>query len=391
MPDPVDLAAGPAAQRRRRRPPAHPARGRRGGTQHAPALRGGPGWAPHWRLASVDHEGSAGAHDLPSRRRGARAGHRAGARRPRRAAGGARGHQRRRRRRTGSTGWSSRCRCPPRREELLDLTGRWCRERHPQRHPFTNQGTWTRDGRHGRTGHDATLLLVAGTPGFGNRAGSVWGVHLAWSGDHTSYAERRPDGRAVLGERRAARPGGGAAGRGRVLPDAGRPRGLVRRRARRAQRAAAPSRPGPRRAPGPAATGRPQHLGGRLLRPPARPADRARGRRGRGGRRALRARRRLVPRPRNDRAGLGDWVVDADVWPDGLGRSSATCAGWAWSSASGSSPRWSTSTRTSTARTRSGCCGPADDLPVPWRQQQVLDLAQPGGVRPRARRSSTRC
>ena len=26
-----------------------------GGTQHAPALRGGPGWAPHWRLTAVDH------------------------------------------------------------------------------------------------------------------------------------------------------------------------------------------------------------------------------------------------------------------------------------------------------------------------------------------------
>ncbi|MCW3839129.1 alpha-galactosidase, partial [Micromonospora yasonensis] len=42
--------------------------------------------------------------------------------------------------------------------ELLDLTGRWCRERTPQRHPWP-MGAWVREGRHGRTGHDATLLL----------------------------------------------------------------------------------------------------------------------------------------------------------------------------------------------------------------------------------------
>lgn len=69
--------------------------------------------------------------------------------------------------------------------ELLDLTGRWCRERVPQRHPWT-QGTHLRQGRHGRTGHDATLVLLAGTEGFDFRTGTVWGVHTAWSGDHTS-------------------------------------------------------------------------------------------------------------------------------------------------------------------------------------------------------------
>ncbi|HEY8753718.1 MAG TPA: glycoside hydrolase family 36 N-terminal domain-containing protein, partial [Arthrobacter sp.] len=44
--------------------------------------------------------------------------------------------------------------------ELLDLTGRWCRERHPQRRPV-QQGTWVRTGRHGRTGHDSSLLFAA--------------------------------------------------------------------------------------------------------------------------------------------------------------------------------------------------------------------------------------
>ncbi|TDC60515.1 alpha-galactosidase [Micromonospora sp. KC207] len=90
--------------------------------------------------------------------------------------------------------------------ELLDLTGRWCRERSPQRHPWP-MGAWVREGRHGRTGHDATLLLVAGTSGFGFRHGEVWAVHTAWSGDHVTFAERRPTGESTLGGGELLAPG----------------------------------------------------------------------------------------------------------------------------------------------------------------------------------------
>jgi hypothetical protein len=44
---------------------------------------------------------------------------------------------------------------PAQATELLDLSGRWCRERHPQRHPLP-LGSWVRENRRGRTGHDAT-------------------------------------------------------------------------------------------------------------------------------------------------------------------------------------------------------------------------------------------
>ncbi|MDE3722496.1 alpha-galactosidase [Nocardiopsis sp. N85] len=88
--------------------------------------------------------------------------------------------------------------------EVLDLTGRWCRERSPQRREFA-QGTLMRAARRGRTGHDATLFLVAGTPGFGFRRGEVWGVHVAWSGDHVHLAERLPEG---AGQADAALGGG---------------------------------------------------------------------------------------------------------------------------------------------------------------------------------------
>jgi alpha-galactosidase len=52
---------------------------------------------------------------------------------------------------------------PDRAAELLHLTGRWCRERHPQRQPFVD-GAVVREGRHGRTGHAA-----AGRGGAGLR------------------------------------------------------------------------------------------------------------------------------------------------------------------------------------------------------------------------------
>jgi alpha-galactosidase len=90
--------------------------------------------------------------------------------------------------------------------ELLDLTGRWIGERHPQRHAFT-QGAHIRDGRRGRTGADASLLLAAGTPGFCFRSGEVWGVHTAWSGNHRTYAERHMSGYAVIGGGELLLPG----------------------------------------------------------------------------------------------------------------------------------------------------------------------------------------
>jgi alpha-galactosidase len=86
---------------------------------------------------------------------------------------------------------------PDRAREVLDLTGRWCRERSPQRH-LLPMGAWVREGRHGRTGHDSPLLLVAGTPGFDFASGEVWSLHVAWSGDSVYSAERSPSGYSQL-------------------------------------------------------------------------------------------------------------------------------------------------------------------------------------------------
>jgi alpha-galactosidase len=200
--------------------------------------------------------------------------------------------------------------------ELLDLTGRWSKERVPQRRPFT-VGAVMRDSRRGRTGHDASLLLAAGTPGFGFRSGEVWAVHTAWSGNHRTYAERLPSGRAVLG-------GGELLGPGEVRLRTGETYstpwvyfawsdvGLdgMSERLHRMVRAGRGSKPRP---------GRAQHLGGCVLRPRPRHAARRLADTAaevgverfvlddgwfRGRRHDSRRVRRLVRRPR--------------VWPDGL-------------------------------------------------------------------------
>ncbi len=95
---------------------------------------------------------------------------------------------------------------PAEAQELLDFAGRHLRERTPQRHQFL-VGTHLREGRRGRTGSDATVLLAAGTPGFSFRSGEVWAVHTAWSGNHATFAELGLTGARVLGGGELLLPG----------------------------------------------------------------------------------------------------------------------------------------------------------------------------------------
>ena len=91
---------------------------------------------------------------------------------------------------------------PDEAQELLDMTGRHAHERVPQRRPF-DVGQWMREAWGGRPGHDSATVLCAGTPGFGFRRGTVWGVHLGWSGNQVLSAERHTAGWRLLrgGER----------------------------------------------------------------------------------------------------------------------------------------------------------------------------------------------
>ncbi len=95
---------------------------------------------------------------------------------------------------------------PDRATELLDCTGRWGRERTPQRHAVAD-GIWLREGRGGRPGHASPTELVAGVAGFGFRSGAVWAVHVAWSGNSRYYLERQPSGLVTLGGGEVLLPG----------------------------------------------------------------------------------------------------------------------------------------------------------------------------------------
>ena len=91
-------------------------------------------------------------------------------------------------------------------QEVLDLTGRWSRERSPQRRPL-NRGSFARESRRGRTGHDSPTLLAAGSRGFDDSSGQLWGVHLAWSGDSVYRVDDLPEGQSAIGVGELLRPG----------------------------------------------------------------------------------------------------------------------------------------------------------------------------------------
>jgi len=82
--------------------------------------------------------------------------------------------------------------------EILDFTGRWGYEHAPQRRPLSD-GLWLRENRRGKTGHDAAMMTVAGTPGFDFDRGAVLAVHVAWSGNSVHRVERSAATPATLG------------------------------------------------------------------------------------------------------------------------------------------------------------------------------------------------
>ncbi|MFB8146609.1 alpha-galactosidase [Microbacterium sp. NPDC056003] len=87
---------------------------------------------------------------------------------------------------------------PDRAREVLDFSGRWAGERRPQR-SRPGHGAWLRETRHGRGGHDDPFLMVAGTAGFDFGSGEVWSTHVTWSGDTRQWFERSDLAPAVLG------------------------------------------------------------------------------------------------------------------------------------------------------------------------------------------------
>ena len=206
---------------------------------------------------------------------------------------------------------------PAQEAEVLDLSGRWCRERSPQRRPF-HDGAWVRESRRGRTGHDATLLLLVGEPGFGFRHGEVRAAHVAWSGWHAHAVERLPEGVALLSGGELLAPGEIVLGSGQTYTS---PWVLFAHSAEgmdgisRQLHGWVRSRPGHPRSPRPLTLNTWEavyfdHDLGRLNSLAERAASI-------GVERFVLDDGWFLGR-RDDTVGLGDWVVDPEVWPEGL-------------------------------------------------------------------------
>jgi len=287
---------------------------------------------------------------------------------------------------TAAQGWSlagalSLLPVPSSADEALDTTGRWCHERSPQRGPVLH-GARARESRRGRTGHDAPTLLVAGTAGFGFRHGRVWGAHVAWSGDQVHLLERLSEGHTLLGGGELLRSGEVDLASGQswtspwtvfVWSDEGLDGLSARLHAFLRARAQHPSSPRPLLLN----TWEAVYFDHDLDRVMAL-ADVAK---------SVGVERFVIDdgwfrHRRDDSAGLGDWFVDEDVWPDGLHpivdhvRSLGMQVGlWVEpemvnldSDLVRAHPDWLLDVP-----------DPADltTAAPPWRRQHVLDLAQP--------------
>ncbi|BDS49301.1 alpha-galactosidase [Rhodoluna sp. KAS3] len=90
--------------------------------------------------------------------------------------------------------------------ETVDFTGRWVKERQPQRREI-QVGTWAREIREGRTGHDYTIVQLAMTKDADYQRGEVFSLGLQWSGNTRHLVERQPTGRTTMGAGELLLPG----------------------------------------------------------------------------------------------------------------------------------------------------------------------------------------
>ena len=269
---------------------------------------------------------------------------------------------------------------PLRADEVLDLTGRWCRERSPQRRRL-DHGTLLRASRRGRTGHDATLLMTAGTHGFGWRSGEVWAAHTAWSGNHEHLVEALPEG---AGRHHAVIGGGELLAPGEVHLEPGETyaaptvvfvhstEGLdgLSRRLHRSLRA----RPGHPNRPRPLTlnTWEAVYFETDLDHLSALAEQAAR----------IGVERFVLDDGwfggrRHDRAALGDWVVSSDVWPHGMAPLVDHVKALGLEFGLWFEPEMVNDDSDLMREHPDWMLRPADGAPREWRHQQLLDLTIP--------------
>jgi alpha-galactosidase len=201
---------------------------------------------------------------------------------------------------------------------LTQFTGRWAREKAPVTTAMP-VGSTARQTRRGRSGHDAPWVTVASSGAPSNRSGEAWATHLGWSADVTHRVDHLTEHATLLGAGELVRPGElrlapGETYRAPVAYFAWSPAGLdgVADRFHTWMRA----RPQHVTSPRPLVLNTWEavyfdHSPRKLERLARRAA-------------AVGVERFVLDdgwfhSRRDDTTGLGDWVVDTDVWPEGLG------------------------------------------------------------------------
>jgi alpha-galactosidase len=264
--------------------------------------------------------------------------------------------------------------------EVLDFSGRWSHERAPVRGPL-GLGTRVREIRRGRTGHDAPLLMVVGTLGFGFGRGEVWGMHVEWSGDQFYAAERPAEGAGsgagLLRGGELLRPGEITLAPGEAYSTpwvlfTWSDRGLDSASARIHRYVR--SRPSHPRRPRPVVLNTWEavyfdHDLDRLRRLAETAAS-------------IGVERFVLDdgwfrHRRDDTAGLGDWYVDEDVWPAGLHPLFDTVRGLGMEVGLWVEPEMVNLDSDLARAHPDWVLGPPERRPAEWRHQQVLDVANP--------------
>ena len=78
------------------------------------------------------------------------------------------------------------------------FSGRWAFEMQTDDMPIPQTGSIVRENRSGRTGHHSFPGLIAMSDTTSESEGDAAGFHLAWSGNHRWRVDRLPDGQAYL-------------------------------------------------------------------------------------------------------------------------------------------------------------------------------------------------
>jgi alpha-galactosidase len=86
---------------------------------------------------------------------------------------------------------------PDRAVESMDFTGRWAKERQPQRRDI-QFGTWMREGREGRPGFDHSIVQLALTRDATFQNGEVWALGVEFSGNPRYGVEMQPTGKKSM-------------------------------------------------------------------------------------------------------------------------------------------------------------------------------------------------